>query len=200
MAAKATKSELTRLRILDAAAYVLGQNGYAGTKLADVAKRADIQSSTLYYYFESREELVLAVLLAGSERVRLHMQDVLANAPKTITPLERVCLAVEAHLRYILEISQYTEAAIRNAGSLPKKLEAQVAEEQKRYMRFWQNLIDPAVAGTGKYEKPSERRALRLLVIGALNWTVNWWRPERTSIDDIVETALTMVRGALAPK
>lgn len=193
----ATKSDLTRRRILDSAAYILGQHGYAGMKLADVAKRANTRISTLYYYFDAREALVLAVLLEGSERVRKHTEQAVEKSSTRRSAADRLCVAVEAHLRYILEISHYTEAAVRNAGHLPAHMAAQVAEEQSRYGRFWQSLVDAAVAGADLYATASERRALRLLIIGSLNWTVQWWKPERTSIDDIVRTALTMTRRAL---
>jgi len=50
------KSDATRQRILDAAALVMSREGYAGTKLADIAAEANIKIATLYYYYRSREE------------------------------------------------------------------------------------------------------------------------------------------------
>ena len=193
------KSDNSRLRILDAAAHVLSREGYAGTRLVDIAKRAKLKISTLYYYFESREELVLDVLLTGIERVKLHAMEVVATLPPEVSPVDRVCAAAEAHLRYILEISDYTEATIRNTGQLPQHMRTTVAKEQGDYGRFWQGLVDDAVAGNPTaYASLEKRRALRLLIIGALNWTVEWWVPGRVSVDEVVETALTVVRGALA--
>src|SRR5206468_11098090 len=58
-----TKSDATRRRILDAAALVMSREGFAGTKLSDIASEADVKIATLYYYFPSREDLVQAVLV-----------------------------------------------------------------------------------------------------------------------------------------
>jgi AcrR family transcriptional regulator len=197
--AEIKKSDATRLRILDAAAFVLSHKGYSGTKLSDIAKRADLQISTLYYYFTSREDLVLEVLLRGNTQVMTHVESVVSKLHSDLSPVERVCAAAEAHLRCILEISDYTEATVRNAGQLPKQLQVQHAKEQAKYGRFWQQLIDAGVSGQG-YAGPKRRRALRLLIIGALNWTVEWWNPSLATVDEVVETAMTMTRRALTDK
>ena len=53
------KSARTRMRILDAAAQVLSAKGYAGMRLSDVAKVADLQAPAIYYYFPDKDALVL---------------------------------------------------------------------------------------------------------------------------------------------
>ena len=193
------KSDTTRLRILDAAAGILGDRGYSGTKLVDIAARADIQVSTLYYYYPSREELVRAVMVDGSAQVRKHLETVLGQADVSHSAVARLEMAVEAHLRFIIEISSYTKATVRNFGQIPDQMRAEVAKEQAKYGRLWQRLVD-AAASHGAYPRPSQRLALRLLILGALNWVVEWWTPERASLDEVIGTALTMTRAALAAR
>ena len=48
-------------RILEAAARVFAQKGYAGTAVADIAVQAEIGKGTLYTYFDSKEDLFFAV-------------------------------------------------------------------------------------------------------------------------------------------
>ncbi len=48
--------------ILDAALEEFTRNGYAGTRLDDVAARAGITKGTIYVYFPSKEELFRAVV------------------------------------------------------------------------------------------------------------------------------------------
>jgi len=64
--------------ILDAALHVFGEQGFARTRLEDVAKRAGVSKGTLYLYFKSKEDLfremarfcVSASLAEGEEFVR----------------------------------------------------------------------------------------------------------------------------------
>ncbi len=66
---KASKSQKTRERVLDAAAKIFRQKGYAATRLADIAAAADTQAGSLYYHFDSKEQLLDEVLERGHGRV-----------------------------------------------------------------------------------------------------------------------------------
>ena len=190
------KSDATRQRILDSAARVLSRDGFAGAKLSDIAAEAHLKVATLYYYYPSREALVEAVMVTGSEHVRLHTLAALAALSASCTPLERLCAAVESHLRFVLEISSYTQAVIRNAGQVPEHVRAALSQEINQYGRLWQGLVDAAAEGT-PYRSRSQRRTLRLLILGGLNWTVEWWSADQAPLDELVQTALTMTRASL---
>src|SRR6266545_2282132 len=99
-----SKSAQTRERILDAAAHVLSLKGYAGMRLADVAEYADLQAPAIYYYFPSREDLIEEVMWAGIADMRAQLASVLKEVPADVTPLDRILIAVETHLRHELEI------------------------------------------------------------------------------------------------
>jgi AcrR family transcriptional regulator len=187
------KSDATRQRILDAAALIMSREGFAGTKLSDIAREANVKIATLYYYFSSREDLVEAVLVTGSQHVRAHTQEALSMLPDHVTPLERLCVAVEAHLRFILAISHYTEAAVRNSSQVPDRIRDATRAEQSKYGRLWQELIDAAVGTSSTH---AQRKALRMLIVGGLNWTVEWWNTKQMPIDELVQTALGLTRAA----
>jgi len=42
--------------------------------------------------------------------------------------------------------------------------------------------------------------AARMMVLGALNWAVEWWNPRRGSLDTVVRTAQSLVRHGLGPR
>ena len=48
-------------RMVEAAAMLFAQNGYAGTSVADIAIKAAIGKGTVYEYFDSKEDLFFAV-------------------------------------------------------------------------------------------------------------------------------------------
>jgi len=48
-------------RIIEAAARVFAQKGYAGAAVADIAVKAEIGKGTIYEYFDSKEDLFFAV-------------------------------------------------------------------------------------------------------------------------------------------
>jgi len=191
-----SKSARTRERILDAAAAVLSRKGYAGTRLTDVAEQAEIQAPAIYYYYPSREDLIEEVMYVGIARMTENLDKVLAEAGPDLTPMDRIELAVESHLRYELEVSDYTTAAIRNSGQVPDELRVRYDAESAKYGTIWRGLVKDAQAA-GELRDDLDPDVARLLVLGALNWTIEWWNPRRGSIETTVKTAQSLVRHGL---
>jgi TetR/AcrR family transcriptional regulator, cholesterol catabolism regulator len=193
------KSARTRERILDAAAHVLSRKGYAGTRLSDVADQAEIQAPAIYYYFPSRDDLIEEVMWSGIAHMREHMTKVLVALPPGTDALERIDAAVEAHLRYCLEISDYTTASIRNAGQVPESIAVRYEAEASQYGDMWRKLLQDA-GNAGLLRPDLEPFAARMMVLGALNWAAEWWNPRRGSLDTVVRTAQSLVRHGLSPQ
>jgi TetR/AcrR family transcriptional regulator, cholesterol catabolism regulator len=192
-----SKSARTRERILDAAAHVLSRKGYAGTRLSDVADQAEIQAPAIYYYFPSRDDLIEEVMWTGIARMREHMARVLAAMSPGTDPLARIDAAVEAHLRYCLEISDYTTASIRNAGQVPENIAIRYTAEASQYGDMWRKLLQDA-ENAGLLRPALDPMTARMMVLGALNWAAEWWNPRRGSLDTVVRTAQSLVRHGLA--
>lgn len=193
-----SKSQRTRARILDAAAHVLSVNGFAGTRLTDVAEYAEIQAPAIYYYFPSREDLIEEVMYCGISDMRKHLLKTLDALPPETAPMERIMAAVEAHLRHELELSDYTTASIRNSGQIPDRLSARQKKEEAAYGRIWRSLFADAIAD-GEINPDLDAKVARLLVMGALNWAAEWADSRQGSVDTIVANAQLLVRSGLAP-
>lgn len=193
-----SKSIDTRKRILDAAAQVLSAKGYAGMRLSEVATVAGLQAPAIYYYFPSREDLIEEIMWAGLADMRQHMADTLEQIPSEVTPMERIMAAVEAHLRHVLEISDYTTASIRNAGQVPDAIRKRQLQEEKEYGAIWRRLIAEAV-DAGEIRSDLDPYLAQMLVLGSLSWAVEWWTPKRGSLEEVVANAQSFVRHALSP-
>lgn len=192
-----SKSALTRARILDAAARVLSANGYSGLRLTDVAAEAQIQAPAIYYYYASRDELIEEVMWAGIADMREHVVAALTELPDGTPPLDRLLVAAEAHLRHALEISDYTTASIRNAGQVPLAIRKRQIVEEKRYGEVWRRLIND-LAREGHLRPELDLYIAQMLVLGALNWAVEWWNPHRGSLETVVANAQSFIRHGVA--
>ena len=194
-----SKSTQTRRRILDAAAHVLSAKGYAGLRLNDVAAQAELQAPGIYYYYPSRDDLIEEVMWAGIADMREHVVAILDGLPADVSALDRLLAAVSAHLRHELEISDYTTAAIRNAGQVPPRIRKRQVLEEERYGEVWRRLIN-AMARSGELRADLDLYMAQMLVLGALNWAVEWWDPRRGSLETVVANAQSFVRHGLAER
>ncbi|WP_445184701.1 TetR/AcrR family transcriptional regulator [Pseudonocardia sp. Cha107L01] len=192
------KAARTRERLLDATATVLSRKGFAGTRMADIAELAEIQAPAIYYYYASREDLIEEVMFTGASAMREHLARVLQALPEGTSPADRISAAVDAHLRHELELSDYSTAIIRNANQLPPQVSRRALAEIAAYNDVWRGLVAD-LAAVGQLRADVEPATGRMLVLGALNWTAEWWDPSRGPLSELIRTAQSMVLHALRP-
>jgi AcrR family transcriptional regulator len=190
------KSDRTRRRILDAAAAELSVRGFDGVRVADVAKRAELRVPTLYYYFETREELLAEVLTIGGEMAYRNVVRTLDELPPDTSALDRVCAAFAAHLETVLRESTYVSVAVRTMTQLPPHIRQRQLRIQQRSGDLWRQLIMNAVEA-GEIDPDLDPHAARMFLMGAVNWASEWWDPGRGSIEKTMETLRRFVRNAL---
>jgi AcrR family transcriptional regulator len=186
------KSAQTRRRVLDAAARILAANGFAGTRLSDIADEAELQAPAIYYYFGSREDLIEEVMWVGNVGTRKYVLRTLDALDASTSPLDRILVAVKAHLEHILSISDYAKAATRNGRQLPERMQARQLAEQAEYSHIWRSLLADAAAA-GQLREDLDLFAARMLILGALNWAPEWWDVNRGSLESLIHTAQDMV-------
>jgi AcrR family transcriptional regulator len=81
-----------RIQIVRAAAAVLGRQGYAETSLKDVAREARVAPGLLHYYFDSKEELLLEVVMVTERQM---VADWKAVVEAVEDPLERIVTGLD---------------------------------------------------------------------------------------------------------
>lgn len=101
----ATEKTTTRTRLLEAARELFWLKGYPDTSVAEILDKAEANSGSFYYYFKSKEELLLAVLDHYVELLRPEVMD--PAFEQTQDPIERV-FAVLGGYRQALEMTGCT--------------------------------------------------------------------------------------------
>ena len=170
-----SRSVLTRRRILDAAAREFRDQGYSAAKLTDIAARCGMKAGSLYYHFESREQLVEAVMEAGTRRAHQAMLGRLSTLSAD-DHLGRLRAAIETHLALVLEQSDYASATIKLIWQVPPEIRERLLASQRAYGALWRKLLKEA-RDAGAIRADVELSAVRMAILGALNWTVDWYRP-----------------------
>lgn len=195
-----SRGELKRKQILDAAAKVLARRGYAGTMLSEVAEAAGTQPGSLYYHFESREELIEEVLHEGVSLSFARARAVVDALPADSSALQRLEAALRAHLKFQLVESDYAHAVVRSIGQYPEDMWKRVNEKFRAYGKFFDGLIAAAMKN-GQLDPEVDRSALRMLIIGAANWTPEWYRPDAASTVEEISDLLVrlLLRGVGLP-
>jgi hypothetical protein len=76
------------------------------------------------------------------------------------------------------------------------KIRKRQIQEEERYGEVWRRLIN-GLARSGELRADLDPYLAQMLMLGALNWALEWWNPRRVSLDTVVATAQSFVRHGL---
>lgn len=191
------KSVRTRQRVMDAAASALSQQGYVGTTLNDIAELAGMKAGSFYYHFESKEALIEAVLRYGVRQSLINVETAIDALPPEATPVEKLRTALRAHVEAALESSDYTAAHVRCLEQVPESIRRSLEPEIRRLGDLWNSILDDVVHQEGIRDDLATP-TIRLLIIGAISWLVEWPRRYRRPSEEIADTMFELVMNGLA--
>lgn len=181
------RTSVGRDGVLNVAARLFREQGYGAVSLRKIAEAAGIKASSIYYHFGSKDEIVAAVLDAGIEAVHESMRQAIAALP-TDTGAEVVLrAAIGAHLRALLEVSDYSSANVRIFGQVPQSVRDANLPTRRAYEAEWDALLS-RLQKNGALQRDMDIRRLRLMLIGALNATLEWFDPDRGSAEALSRT------------
>jgi AcrR family transcriptional regulator len=193
-----TRFPIKREAVLNAAAVLFRERGYEGTSLNDLADILNITKPTVYYYIQSKEQLLLDIL----NRAQDHILDFLKAAEVSpMTGYEK--------LRFVM--IRYALIMISDEGACIARVPTRVIEPESRAnvearIREADEIIYRILACG---EQDGTLRVIDPLVVnhalfGSLNWMAYWTRPQgRLSPEQLAETQVDIlldgVRGPAAP-
>jgi AcrR family transcriptional regulator len=190
------KSDKTRKRILDAAAKLFCELGYAGTTVREIGKEARIEAGSIYYYFSSKDDIISEILdIAMSELIR-NVRHSIDKIPENTDFRELIYILIRSHLHSIIDNRNYTLATRRITGQIPDHIKSRNNILREEYAAIWRDILYEGQK-RGVLIKRSNMSLARLYILGALNWAAEWYRPGRQSIDNIARDLATIVMDGL---
>ncbi len=162
-----------RAEIVRAASRLFAEKGYAATTIRDIARAVDMQSGSPFYHFKTKHDMLKAVVLEG---MTIITRAVGAAAAQGGTAREVFDAMLLAHLEQLLaeDGRHFAATLLHESHHLDPAALAELIEQKDAYEALWQKALRD-LKRSGVIEDDS--RVTRLLLMGALNWTVQWYRP-----------------------
>jgi len=185
---KGDKTDVSRVRIRDAAARLFRQQGYAAVSLRAIAAASGMKAGSLYYHYESKDQIIVEILDEGILVVHRAVAKATGALPPDATAAELVRAGVVSHLRALLEYTDYTSANVRIYGQVPDEIRAANLAVRRDYEALWDGILARAAergGAVGGLRPGVDLRAFRLMLIGALNATLEWFDWGRGGIEDL---------------
>jgi AcrR family transcriptional regulator len=169
----ATRFDRRLSKILDHATAVFYEKGYEGASMRDLSRVTRLSLAGLYYYFESKEELLYLIqkhyFTVVVERLQKHLENI-------TDPEARVRAFILNHFEYFLaENYKATKVLSKEDDVLAGNLSTEVTALKRRYYRSCADLVEAL-----KQEKGLEfnTRVAVLSLFGMMNWIYTWYKPQ----------------------
>ena len=180
-------------QLLDEAARAFAQRGFAAASVREIVGPIGMLPGSLYCHFETKEALLVAVYKEGVERISAAVD---AAVAPLVEPWARLEAAAVAHLRSLLDQTDYSQVVIRIRPGDAPAVAHELTALRDRYETRWGKLVAAL-----PLERGVNRSDLRLFLMGALNWSQTWYREGGTSTPErIARRYVGLMKASVADK
>jgi len=171
---KGLLNEARWAEIVAAAAAVFDENGYRASTIQEVASRVGLLKGSLYYYIESKEDLLFAVVQAEYERgiATLAEDDATASA----TPPARLAAFIHRWMDVMLAtLPQRLSVLVSETRHLgPERLDT-IMQQRQRIHDFVRSLISAGVE-SGDFDASVHPGVATNVLFSMMDGTQQWYR------------------------
>ncbi len=181
-----------RQALLATAARLFRRQGFDATSTRDIAAAVGMHSGSPFYHFKSKSALLCAVMEAGMQaalaRQASAVQDVPPGPQQSVQQMRRL---IRAHFDTLHgRGNDFVPVMLYEHRSLTVPQRASLAQLQAAYEAAWTPVIE-ALHRSGHLHAPV--KLSRLLILGALSWTVQWFNPKKgASLDELTNACMAL--------
>lgn len=185
-----------RQALISAAAQLFKRQGYDATSTREIAALVGMQSGSPFYHFGNKQDLLLAVMVEGMQQAIARQHAACAHTTAD-SARERLRQLIRHHFDVLLgPDSDFIPVMLYEWRSLAPAQRKAITELKDNYEAAWMPVLQ-ALHETGQLQAPVG--LARLMIFGALNWSVQWYEParknnlaQRATLDELTETALQL--------
>jgi AcrR family transcriptional regulator len=168
--------------ILDHAAEVFAEKGYEGASMRDLSRLSGMSLAGLYYYFDSKEELLYHIQKHTFTNIVDRLRERLAAS---LDPDERIRIFVHNHVDYAVSNQKAMKVLSHEDDILKDGHGAELTAIKREYYRICVGLVDDLaeseqLAGVGQNSTAASGVSTRTAVMGLfgmMNWLYTWYKP-----------------------
>ncbi len=181
-----------RHELLTAAARLFREQGFDATSTRDIAAAVGMHSGSPFYHFKSKDTLLYAVMEEGMHAAIARQKAALLGAAPAGRPaLVQIRQLIRSHFDTLQGPgNDFVPVMLYEHRSLSSAQRASLAKLQADYESAWTPVLEELHA-SGHLRAPV--KLSRLLILGALNWTVQWFdRKKGASLEQLTDAAMAL--------
>lgn len=185
-----------RLEILRSAAQAFSRKGFSAATMEEIAKALKMTKGSLYYYFSSKQDLLYFCQHYSLCRLLEEARDIISSET---SPMRQLYRLIVSQLGCMLDEVQGAAGHLE-FRNLPQSQLDEIIAMRDRYEAILRSVVE-----TGIHQKvfvPTDPRTVVWAILGAVNWTVQWFSSDGRLSSQAVghQFAQFFLRGLVRPK
>jgi len=160
-------------QLLETATLLFKEKGYHNTSMQDLADALGMQKGSLYYYIDSKEELLRELLEQATSILGAHIDEIYAA---DLSASEKLRRALENHGQAIMDHLNLVTVYLQEYRSLPPERLEEVLVAREHYEERLMQILQDGIT-SGEFN-PVDVKMTVFGFLGMLNWTHQWFSPE----------------------
>lgn len=162
-------------KILASAIELFSKFGYANVKMSQIAENADLTTGAVYYYFESKAEILDIIAVHYIGRVATIAEDVYLRSD--LSPKEKLSLLINEHCEGVAKYKPHLAIFYQDHKHLSTQTFENAIEMNSRFLTYTTRIIQEGM-DAGIFRKDIDAKVAALGIIGMGNWVYQWFSPK----------------------
>jgi AcrR family transcriptional regulator len=160
-------------QLLEAATHLFKEKGYHSTSMQELAEALGMQKGSLYYYIDSKEELLRRLMERATSFMASQIDEIYAA---DLPPAEKLRWALENHAVTMMDHLDLVAVYLHEYRNLPPERMAEALAVRKHYEQVLMQIVEDGIAA-GEFRAVNVKMAV-FGMLGMLNWTHQWFSPD----------------------
>jgi len=179
---------------LDATSKLMVEKGYHGTSIRKISEKVGIQSSTIFYYFKNKDDILNSILKELNSVFVDELKEIVEN--NDINGTQKLKNLFSSYLGLIPEKKDALKVFLNESKHLKGESRTLFKENEHSYFNMIEQILKQI-----QEEKPQsfpeiDLRLFARVVYGICNWSLMWYQEEgKYNIDEIVDYYMKILVG-----
>jgi AcrR family transcriptional regulator len=179
-------------RLLDHSARIFADQGFHNTSIRDISRVSGVSLAGLYYYFQSKEELLYLIQSRLLDRVLLDLRERLEGVDGAH---DRLRAFVDNHVRFFAQRMAAMKVMTHEYDCLTGEYREKIRALRQEYIEACLTILRDVRRSSGAGDAVVLRVAAFSL-FGMMNWVYTWYRADRdVPVDRLAEQIYRLFLG-----
>jgi len=163
--------------------------GYHATTLDEIAEEIGVTKPALYYYINSKEDILRSII----NRILEPMNEVIQVGESYASPREKMARIIRILVKFSAERKETTLIAFEQAKLLPKRSSDVLKRRQEEVEKVVENILKEGMEKNIFYV--TNTRMACFAILSVANWVYRWYQPGKMTPDEIADHFINLLEN-----